>query len=367
MALSKLCRVCLKERDCLIDLFVVDKEEPTLAALLSECSGCSVVQLDGKPQFICLMCADATRISFRLIRLAQASDQHMDMLRLKATNDDQAGQGPSTITKEELDLPEDEQSAEWDYQPVVFPDSPPSSSTMQEKAAGEDLGQDEENPTWDEEDEFRGFDYSPRSQISEDWQEMNPAEESDDQPAGFTYPPISAHSEQEEDEDQDQEVVRFAYSPIPNHSEQGEQEEEDLPEDPEPTASKPKPKPKPKRKSKPSANARAKKFYCKHCNKYYKDLDAHARKHKTDGHFKCPKCANFYVNNSSLTAHIRTHTGERPFTCLYCDSRFRQRGAFLKHVRNMHPQKYPYVCKLCSFGSTRMKDLKNHIKSSHHD
>nr|XP_036676218.1 zinc finger protein 236-like [Drosophila suzukii] len=326
MALSKLCRVCLKEKDCMINLFVEDKKEPTLAALLCECSGCSVVKTDGKPQFICLLCAEATRSAFRLIRLAWASDLHLDLLRLK-DNDDQAGQGPSTITKEEVDLPEDAQSAEWDYQPGAFTNSPPSCSTMQEKAAGDDLGQDEQNPTL--EDQFLGFDYSPRRPNSEDWQEMNLSEAPDDQSAGFSYPPISDHSGQGEDEDQDQEVVGFAYSPITNHSEQGEEkEEEHLPED------------QPK-----SSN--------------------HAQKHKTEGRFWCPTCAKFYVNKSSLTSHNRTHTGERPFNCAHCDSNFRQSGSLLKHVRDMHPQKYPYVCKLCPFGSTRMTDLKNHIKFRH--
>ncbi|XP_065724357.2 zinc finger protein 75A-like [Drosophila suzukii] len=371
MALSKLCRVCLKEKDCMINLFVEDKQEPTLAALLCECSGCSVVKTDGKPQFICLLCAEATRSAFRLIRLAWASDLHLDLLRLK-DNDDQAGQGPSTITKEEVDLPEDAQSAEWDYQPGAFPNSPPSCSTMQEKAAGDDLGQDEQNPTL--EDQFLGFDYSPRRPNSEDWQEMNLSEAPDDQSAGFSYPPISDHSEQGEDEDQDQEVVGFAYSPITNHSEQGEEkEEEHLPED-QPKSSKsakakPKRKPMPKRKRKSKAKhsrpAKTEKNFCKHCSKFFKNLDSHAQKHKTEGRFWCPTCAKFYVNKSSLTSHNRTHTGERPFTCAHCDSNFRQSGSLLKHVRDMHPQKYPYVCKLCPFGSTRMTDLKNHIKFRH--
>ncbi|XP_016947908.1 transcription factor che-1-like [Drosophila biarmipes] len=447
MDLSQLCRICLKKRDCLIDLFVEDKEEPTLAAMLWECSGCSVVKLDGKPQFICLKCADATRIAFHLIRLTQESDQHLDMLRVrdnakqKDELGDQAGQATSTKLKEELELNEDGQSAEggvitkeeldlngggqspmWEYQPGGFANTSPRITNMLEEAAEQDLGQVDQNSysppytlrfpyspfsdhceqeedgetkgeldlneggqsakwhyqagdfahtspsiatTQEEaagqdadqaENPLEGFFYSAGSPDPPDWSDSTLLE--DPYNVGSPHSPTNDHSKHNGDQLED--VVAFAYSPLSNHSQQGE--EELLPE----AAKKPEPEDQPKA----STASKSKRIPPRRPSpppgdRHYKNLKTHVRKHKTKSRFQCLKCRKFYANNSSLKAHFRTHTGERPFACCHCNSRFRQSSAFLRHVRNAHPKKDPYLCKICQFTSARMSALKKHMKAVH--
>jgi KRAB domain-containing zinc finger protein len=104
-------------------------------------------------------------------------------------------------------------------------------------------------------------------------------------------------------------------------------------------------------------------FFCKHCNKlfkqhyYFRDYMKTHEPGYVDTSYKCDFCPKSFKTKHILKRHVKMHNAERDFfVCDVCGKKFTERGYFKTHMR-MHTGEKPYVCDFCGKGFTLTKYL----------
>lgn len=338
--ISKMCRVCRDESEILVDLFVdslLPVNEPNLAVMLSQCSGCRVNRGDGYPQFICADCAGDTRRAFRLRQQSRRSIEYFNQLRavqptwmvelqdiddyVKLENGMKYETGGLAPSQEEV--------------PNAITDAGPSheDGTMMESLFVELVA-----PTRSEAPE------SPENvkikrRNSEDNKPLIPACDKE------SWVSVSGDSGSDcSDAKKTPAAKRF-------RSQSGSSSDNS---------------------STPPIRAMAKEkkgksFKCPHCKASFdqsNNLKIHIRVHTGIRPYQCTQCPRSFAQKGNLKTHIRVHTGERPFKCTHCSLAFRQ----VCHLRNhtlTHTEEKPFKCAHCSYAFTQKINLQKHSKSAH--
>lgn len=320
MDISQMCRVCRDESDCLLDIYTepcassnrVQEQEPVLATMLRECSGCSVHKEDGMPQFICVECAEAVRNAYRLRRQCRKSHQYFEQLRLMMKELDdieyclnigdniepqmpvsvmEAGKTPETSEPLLVEL------VQVKYMP---PEPKPISS-----------------PLPDNNEHKLAQSYSPAK---------TPHNKSKRRARSYSDNDSWSPDSELEHEDDDK---------IWNASKRG----------------------KPKRVPGP--------YRCKLCTQSFiqkQNLEIHMRIHTGERPYKCSLCPRSFAQKGNLQSHTRCHTGERPFGCPNCPKRFRQVGQLQVHTRT-HTGEQPFKCSKCQQSFKQLNGLQKHMSA----
>ncbi|KAI8041065.1 zinc finger protein 205 [Drosophila gunungcola] len=311
--ISQMCRVCRDESDCLVDLFAAScassswdqEQQPHLATMLAECSGCSVARTDGMPQFVCVECAEATRNAFRLRRQCQKSRNYFDQLRVMIQELDSIEAG----------LKVEEENAKQKSSMAEAPEPQPLEPLFVELVELKyKLGTFREKPS------AKGA--PPPSTPPDSSSLMQPVNKRARSCSGTES--WSPGSDQNHDEDEPWRASR-------------------------------------KRKGKKVRRA----FQCRQCDQSFAHnthLSIHMRTHTGERPFKCPLCPRSFAQKGNLGAHTRCHTGERPFMCPFpgCRSRFRQIGQLNVHSR-VHTGEKPYKCNICRSCFIQKVNLQKHM------
>lgn len=61
-------------------------------------------------------------------------------------------------------------------------------------------------------------------------------------------------------------------------------------------------------------------------------------RHDKSYNYLCFLCNYHTYNRSHMKYHIRKHTGEKPYNCSYCSFKSTQLSALTNHVKTMHPE-----------------------------
>ncbi|KAH8305605.1 hypothetical protein KR059_003543 [Drosophila kikkawai] len=299
--LSKMCRICRDESDCLLDLFADSslpniEQETSLAAMLSKCSGCRVDRADGYPQFVCAECALATREAFRLRQQCRKSMHYFRQLRRMMVEPDD---------KEE---------------PIL-----------------EDLGPTEQDGT-----------ASNESILEPLYVELvannclvleNPKKA------------LMLH----DSNDERQWSIPMDSIPVDSSSDEKEYKEDQAEERKSSSDDSWSPSLGQKATKKSGALKRHR------SNSESSSEDFNKKESKV---FKCTHCPRVFSQKGNLQTHFRIHTGERPYKCNYCPKTFKQHGHLVVHVRR-HTGEKPFKCSHCSYSTIQNSILKKHIKSIH--
>ncbi|XP_002030445.2 zinc finger protein 677 [Drosophila sechellia] len=322
MDISKMCRVCRDESDCLLDIFTepcasnrVQEPEPVLATMLRECSGCSVDKEDGMPQFICVECAEAVRNAYRLRRQCRKSHQYFDQLRLMMKElddieyclnikDSIEPQMPVSVIKggatSDTSEPHGREPLLVELVQVKYmsPEPQPMPSPLPDNNEHELAQSDAPIKTPDNKSKRRARSYSD----NDSWSPDSDLDHEDDDKTW-------------------------------NASIRG----------------------KPKRGRGP--------YRCKLCKQSFiqkQNLVIHMRVHTGERPYKCSLCPRSFAQKGNLQSHTRCHTGERPFGCPNCPKRFRQFGQLQVHTRT-HTGEQPFKCSICQQRFKQLNGLQRHM------
>ena len=108
-------------------------------------------------------------------------------------------------------------------------------------------------------------------------------------------------------------------------------------------------------------------YSCEECPKKYLSKAAfseHMKTHQDGISHACEKCDFKTKNAHTLNNHVRTrHKQIQLFDCKICDYKGR-RSAFLVHMDSKHGSER-FKCDICSYISTRGRNLKAHIERVH--
>ncbi|XP_046397223.1 uncharacterized protein LOC124164095 [Ischnura elegans] len=131
---------------------------------------------------------------------------------------------------------------------------------------------------------------------------------------------------------------------------------------------------------------------CSDCDRSFpsvRSLTAHRRAAHRDSRFKCPTCAEKFLNSADFTNHVRTvhplecsmcgkqfcrqqslrlhlkrHLSVRPYKCTQCDKAFVTNQKMEEHL-NSHTGRTPFQCPLCPRAFRRHSNLIQHRKHHH--
>ncbi|EDV51721.1 zinc finger protein 32 [Drosophila erecta] len=321
--ISEMCRVCRDESDCLVDIYTEpcasmrdQEQEPPLATMLRDCSGCSVDRKDGMPQFICVECAEATRNAFRLRRQCRKSHQYFDQLRLMMKELEDL---ESCLTINDNIDPEI---------PVLVIDAGETAEPCEPQGL---------EPLFVELVELKCKSPEPQP-LTPSLPDNNELTKSDS--------PVKTP-------DAKQNKRARSYSNSKSWSPESEKVA-DAQQDDDETWKAPK-----RRKSKKARRP----FRCQHCKQSFAqniNLRTHMRVHTGERPYKCSLCPRSFAQKGNLQSHTRCHTGERPFGCSNCPKRFRQFGQLQVHTRT-HTGEHPYQCSICQYSFKQQNGLQKHM------
>lgn len=108
--MEQVCRVCRDDKVTLVDIFEERKqsqnEEPSLAEMLSDCTGCEVIRNDPLPQKMCIACVLEAQNFFRFKRKYEQSHRHFWQLLgstdILKSEDWQLDQCANTVSGEQI-------------------------------------------------------------------------------------------------------------------------------------------------------------------------------------------------------------------------------------------------------------------------
>ncbi|XP_034108223.1 zinc finger protein 891-like [Drosophila sulfurigaster albostrigata] len=106
-------------------------------------------------------------------------------------------------------------------------------------------------------------------------------------------------------------------------------------------------------------------YKCSHCEKAFKDswsLRRHLRTHLSECSYKCLYCPKTFNNANSQRIHICTHTGDYPYKCNQCQSSYAQPGSLKRHMR-IHTDEGSFKCPHCPQVFAVNYNLKRHMST----
>lgn len=310
--MEQVCRVCRDDKVTLVDIFEERKqsqnEEPSLAEMLSDCTGCEVIRNDPLPQKMCIACVLEAQNFFRFKRKYEQSHRHFWQLLgstdILKSEDWQLDQCANTVSEEQI---KQEASPEHKDQSDVWT-----------------TGQVD---MWD----FYHYD-QPFIECEVKFESSN---------SSPCFPPS--------DEKLDKLVLGVVKGEAKSHpcSTCGKE-----------FASKQ------KMNLHKRFHTRKREHKCPHCPKEFLNpgnLADHIRAHTGERPYKCPHCIKAFTQRGRLNEHIRTHTGERPFKCLNCPKTFASAGNLTVHKR-IHTGERPYGCSQCHATYVQPGALQRHMR-----
>lgn len=110
---------------------------------------------------------------------------------------------------------------------------------------------------------------------------------------------------------------------------------------------------------------RDEKYLCLPCKKYFgraNDLfDHNVVVHKKT--YQCATCCKCFTQMSELTMHERLHSFNKPFRCERCDDAFMSQSSLSLHVHRVHEFSIDRQihCPLCDYSFAKQSDLNAHI------
>ncbi|XP_046408388.1 zinc finger protein 184-like [Ischnura elegans] len=111
-----------------------------------------------------------------------------------------------------------------------------------------------------------------------------------------------------------------------------------------------------------SPGAKERPFPCADCTRSFANkslLLIHRRTHTGERPYECLDCGKRFSKNNDLIRHRMTHTGERPFKCCVCEKRFARNSHLVRHTR-MHTGERPYECESCGKCFSESGHLNQH-------
>ncbi|KAG6461508.1 zinc finger Y-chromosomal protein 2 [Manduca sexta] len=93
----------------------------------------------------------------------------------------------------------------------------------------------------------------------------------------------------------------------------------------------------------------------------------HKRKHKAEKRFKCHLCEYKARHSMSLVYHLKSHDRKNGVECGKCGLYFIEKRNAARHLKNCTGKGKVYPCKLCSYMTKRLSDLRRHVNSIHGD
>lgn len=110
---------------------------------------------------------------------------------------------------------------------------------------------------------------------------------------------------------------------------------------------------------------KARPFVCSLCNKGFcrrSDLKKHTIVHTGVRPFSCAVCSKSFSRNTNLTKHMRIHSGIKPHVCQQCPRSFTTFADLIRHQR-AHSEIKPHKCTKCQSSFTRKDKLQKHYLS----
>ncbi|XP_063709302.1 zinc finger protein 26 [Culicoides brevitarsis] len=307
--MEKICRVCLAEKEWMIDIFTLDNTDTELPLFekIIQCTNIALSKNEGLPSQICLECKNDLNTAYRFRLNVEGSDF---ILKKFSTESFQDEISPETVDLDD-DIHEDHDSSEvfvkYEADPVIETSNPAKNKLEKE---GKKLKTEQK--------EVKSIMTVPK--ISKD-----------EKP-----PTVKGITKQTAPDGTVKTMVRISRSVTKAQ----------------------------KTSKKPSVETQEENLHvCHECGKAFKKssaLRSHSKRHLSIKTNICEICNKSFVLPVELKRHLRVHTGEKPYDCRYCEKKFSDFGTRVKHER-IHTQEKPFECPFCLKTFTYSNVLKFHI------